>query len=397
MDQTNKEKTGSFLGSIIGLGLVLAVPVIAAAATPVDYWTFNEGTGRSVNDSLGGMNGVMIGTSTGFGWAGGKVGVALAMDGADGTGVALPSKMLHGTQGSISVWIKLNSLSDRNIILGAKSTTDNSIYAALLIDRDGRPMIQYRDSSGADHRTQAAQLLNTNEWYHLVFSADSQRYHFYINGTEVNSAGDGNARWFSDLTNQDLGYRIGMLQSSILSGSFDGYIDDMRIYDQVLTQADVDTLHEEGNAAGPTLPVDAQPKLSMNASPDKVANGGSSVIAWSGKNVDTCTKSNAWSGSAGISGSETVSNIVPPMMYVLTCSGKDGSASATVMVSPVTAPSSSATSSVVENVPVQEIILANPMTEAERQAKIAEIKAQILELIKKLQALIVQMSQQAAH
>jgi hypothetical protein len=42
-------------------------------------------------------------------------------------------------------------------------------------------------------------------------------------------------------------------------------------------------------------------------------------------------------------------------------------------------------------VPTQTITLVNPMTEVERQAKIAELRAKIMELITKLSALVAQM------
>ena len=46
------------------------------------------------------QNGVLTGSSTGFGWASGKVGTALGMDGVSGEGIALPNAFLTGSQGS---------------------------------------------------------------------------------------------------------------------------------------------------------------------------------------------------------------------------------------------------------------------------------------------------------
>src|SRR4051812_25559133 len=104
---------------IVAVVSVFAVPFTVSAATTTDYvnqWSFDEGTGMSANDSVGGKNGVMTGSSTGFGWASGKSKTALGMDGTAGTGVALPNDLLSGSAGTVSVWFKYNSRSDHNII-----------------------------------------------------------------------------------------------------------------------------------------------------------------------------------------------------------------------------------------------------------------------------------------
>ena len=236
------------------LGALLFAPTALASTTDYShFWSFDEGTGRSVNDSVGGQNGVMNGSSTAFGWASGKVGTGLGMDGAAGTGIVLPNGFLKGSQGSIALWVNVQNLSDQNIIFSGKSTTDNNIYAAFMVDRDGRLQLQFRDTTGGnDRKAQGTHLLNKNEWYHLVITANGLGYHMYWNGIEMTVAGDNIGRWFPDITNQTLMYRIGSLASTPLSGSFNGYLDDMKMYDRALTADEVATLFNEGNAARPT-------------------------------------------------------------------------------------------------------------------------------------------------
>ena len=69
---------------VVGLFFV-ATPVLAVTNDYTNNWGFDDAGGRSVSDT-GGQNGVMTGTSSGLGWAGGKSGTALGMDGVDGTG-----------------------------------------------------------------------------------------------------------------------------------------------------------------------------------------------------------------------------------------------------------------------------------------------------------------------
>src|SRR3989344_5238958 len=245
---------------VVGVGILFSVGTAFAATD--DYtnrFTFDEGTGRSAGDLVGGQNGALTGTSTGFGWASGMIGTALGMDGGSGESVVLPNGFLSGTEGSISLWFKMNNLSDRNVIFSGQSTNDNYIYAALVVNHEGRPEFVYRAATdGSDKKAQGSGILNKNEWYLLVFTANGQGYRMFVNGEEASMSGDNTGKWFSDFTNRTLKYRIGSLDSNPRSGVFDGYLDDLRIYNRVLTQEDVTSLYNGGNPGTPDVPLAAK-------------------------------------------------------------------------------------------------------------------------------------------
>lgn len=245
-----------FIVLVGGLMFFSAPLAFAAIDDATHYFTFDEGTGRSVGDAKGGQNGVMTGTSTGFGWASGVAGTALAMDGLDGESIALPDGFLTGSQGSISLWFKMTTLSSRNIIFSGRSTTDNYIHVTLMVDYEGRPQLMFRTASdGADRKAQGNKVLNRNEWYNLVLTANGLSYRMYINGEEVLVGGDNTGRWIPDMTHHTLRYRIGALSSNVLSGVFDGYLDDLRFYGRPLDMADVAALYNDGNPGTPGYPV----------------------------------------------------------------------------------------------------------------------------------------------
>lgn len=318
------------------LTLGLLVPVSAVfAASPTDYsnyWTFDEGTGRSANDSVGGQNGALTGSSAGFGWASGKVGTAIGMDGTVGTGVVIPNAALRGSQGTIALWLNAQNLSDNNIIFSGKSVTDNNIYAAFIIDRDGRPTLQYRETTSAsDHKAQGVKLLNKNEWYNVVITANSQTYRIYVNGEEVTVAGDNLGRWFPDVTNQTLSYRIGTLDATPLSGSWNGYLDDVKIFSRALSLDEVRDMYTAGNAARPTVPAQIAPKVVMTVSEDHIPFGGSVSLNWTSTNVDSCVFANDPSVTA-TSGSKVYIKISGDVSYKMSCSNKYGTADSVVNV-----------------------------------------------------------------
>lgn len=331
---------------------------LAQTAPSTNYWNFDEATGRSAGDT-GGQNGVITGSSTGLGWASGKVGTALAMSGTTGEGVALPNGFLSGSAGTISVWLKLDDMSDRNIIFSAKSTTDNNIYSALVIEREGRPQFQFRtDPSGADRRAQAAKILNKNEWYHLVFVATGQSYKAYLNGEELAIAGENSGRWFPDITNHTLVYRIGTSEATPLLGSFAGMLDELRIYNRAIGMEEVTKLYNEGNDGKPTVPLAIRPALTLSISSDVVAKGGAVTLNWSASKVDTCTTSGDWSGAVELSGTRTFAKLMTDQGYAMSCVGKGGMIDSTVRVRVGTTTTSTTGGTLV----VEDITPVNPAT-----------------------------------
>jgi hypothetical protein len=317
------------------LSLFVAAPAFAAPVINdyTNYWSFDDAGGRSVSDIVGGQNGAIVGTSTGFGWASGKVGTALMLDGGAGEAVTLPNGFLKGSQGSLSVWLKLDALSDSNIIFSGKSTIDNNVYVAFSIDRDGRPMLQFRDSVNAtDRKAQGTKLLNKNEWYNLVLTASGQTYHMYLNGEDVTIAGANIGRWFPDITNHTFIYRIGMNDATPMSGVFTGILDEMKIYDRPLSMEDITALYNEGNAGTPTVPLAIRPLLSFSISTDHTEFGGSVVVNWAGTNVTSCIADGGWSGTMPVSGTQTFMHLGSDTTYGLTCSGVGGNTHSSVRV-----------------------------------------------------------------
>jgi len=333
MRKNMKFNPGRSLGVIAVMAFFVPAFVSAATNDYVNYWSFDDAGGSVVSDTVGSKNGTITGSSTGLGWAGGKSGTALAMDGMAGESVSLPQAILSGSQGSISLWFKMDALSYGNILFSGKSTTENNIYFALTVDNDGRPQLQSRDTAtGNDRKAQGATILNKNEWYNLVITANTLSYHMYVNGVEVSVAGDNNGRWFPDLSNHTYAYRIGSLDATPLNGVFKGILDEVKVYNRPLTLAEVIALYEEGNAGTPLAPLAIRPALSFTISTDHVDFGGGVTVNWSGTNVTSCTAGGNWSGPKPIMGTESFSYLASDATYTLTCAGEGGSISGTVRV-----------------------------------------------------------------
>ena len=83
-----------------------------------------------------------------------------------------------------------------------------------------------------------------------------------------------------------------------------------------------------------TVTVTAQsPAVTLQASPSSLRSGDSSTLTWSSQNATSCTASGAWSGSKGVSGSQSTGPVKENSVYTLTCTGFGGSATQSATVS----------------------------------------------------------------
>lgn len=394
----------------ISLALFAQSAFAATIEGEVNRWTLDEGTGRSANDAIGGQNGALSGESQGFGWASGKVGTAIGIDGKDGLSIVVPNGVFTGNAGTISVWLKYTTASDRNIVIGAKSVQDQNIYSLLRVDREGRiEFISKSDASGSERRANATKLLNAGEWYHVVFVANGVAYKMYVNGEESPVLGDNIGRWWSQISNQTYAYRIGASEASSRPGVWDGYLDDIRVFSRELTASEVSALYAEGNAASPTVPAGIAPSVTLTSSDTAIEFGGSVLLRWSGMNIESCTASGSWTGARGTSGEEVLVKLGSDASYVLTCSGEGGMTTASVAVAvgakgatttptvatPSSTPgSSTGTLTVVDVTPsagASQTMTNGSAGEIERvntiRVKIIELLMKIIELQKELNAL----------
>jgi hypothetical protein len=74
------------------------------------------------------------------------------------------------------------------------------------------------------------------------------------------------------------------------------------------------------------------PIVTLSADPATVSLQGSTTLQWSASNAASCTASGGWSGTRGLSGSETVGPLAATTTFVLTCTGPGGSASQSASV-----------------------------------------------------------------
>jgi hypothetical protein len=216
--------------------------VSRTVASPVRWWKFDEGTGDTTAESVSGESSPIKGPMAY--WRKGMSGTALAFDGYNTTvGVPVSSVPLGANGVTVEAWVAIAAYPWNWTPIVQLGENEN-IY--LGIDADGHVAFGIQ-SGGKPVRVQSGQFLERRRWYHLagVYDKNEGRLRLYIDG-----------RLFADQPapqegiDQPKGYlQIGqgkplpqmynVRQRFASQYSFDGLIDEVRIYDTPLTTTQV--------------------------------------------------------------------------------------------------------------------------------------------------------------
>ena len=88
------------------------------------------------------------------------------------------------------------------------------------------------------------------EWHHVSISSDGSTYAFCYDGVGVPltvAAGANAGRWFGDLNTGVNTVSIGRWKRSSETKYFDGYVDDVRLYNRTLSTNEIYEIYQEGH------------------------------------------------------------------------------------------------------------------------------------------------------
>ncbi|HEY3913344.1 MAG TPA: LamG-like jellyroll fold domain-containing protein, partial [Verrucomicrobiae bacterium] len=259
---------------------ILAISLIAFTAQAdittglVAYWPFDDGPGSSIaTDSSGdGNNGTLTNFSDGtFAsmWVPGRFGDAILLNSNGDTNdyVSVPdasSLDFNGTGKAftIAAWVKLSGPQTDGAPILYKGVTGFEQYGLDITNGAFRCII--RNSSGKSAQSVSSTISPApGIWYHVVavWSATPQQHFIYINGAYNNTYAGGGFLTSEYGTNHAL--TIGSKETSFTSGynvSFQGAVDDARLYSRVLTPADIYQLYTNGATSANAPAIVTQPR-----------------------------------------------------------------------------------------------------------------------------------------
>jgi hypothetical protein len=202
------------------------------SADLVGYWTFDEGSGDLVYDSSGNDNN---GTINGAQWDVGMYGQALSFNGQDNYVEVPNSDSLEiDTNVSIAAWIYWIDAGDgwQGILSKGPMSGPGENYS-LFVNRSGRffHFVLALDVGRVQQNSPNDSVVS-DEWQHVCCTWDGSVTRIYING-EVAMETD----QVATLIPSNLPLRIGHREAS--SHYWNGIIDEVRVYDHALTEAEV--------------------------------------------------------------------------------------------------------------------------------------------------------------
>jgi Domain of unknown function (DUF5127)/Domain of unknown function (DUF4965)/Domain of unknown function (DUF1793)/Concanavalin A-like lectin/glucanases superfamily/Domain of unknown function (DUF4964) len=242
-DTSSGNQVGFQARPVIG-GLFALATLSSHAGGLVGYWPLDEGSGTTTSDLSGyGYGGTLIGNVS---WTTGKVGKsAISLDGSTGY-VDVPSSIINTVQSySVAAWVKLNSIGNFATVMSVDGANVSGFYLQLsgVDNRWAFSALNSDSTSEPGIRALSTSAPATGTWYHLVgiYNANAQQLALYVNGT-LQSTKSYRCQW------QATGHLvIGRGKYGGNVDFFPGVIDDARMYNRVLSQAEITALAAGGD------------------------------------------------------------------------------------------------------------------------------------------------------
>lgn len=282
-------------------------PRLLLAADPLGItagYAFNETSGTTTADASGHA---IVGTLTnGPTFTAGKYGNSVALDGVnDFVNLGNPTGLQLTGSMTISAWVFVSSFPADDAAVVSKMTASASGYQFDVTADTGARTSGFKltNSSGAPMYRYGATTLQTNTWYHIagVYDAANRTLHVYLNG--VLDDGQLLGTVTSSQQNSTANVNIGRRASG--SGfEFPGRIDDVRIADHALTQAQIQT--DMATPLGGATPDTTLPIVSLTPLPT-IVSGTVNLTASASDNVGVVGVKLLLDGNTQIGAEDTTS------------------------------------------------------------------------------------------
>jgi rhamnogalacturonyl hydrolase YesR len=215
-------------------GLSNRIGPIQEPRQPVGHWQLDETNGTIAHDSSPNAN---HGRVSGADWdAQGKFNAAARFD-SEYDRIEIPITAMSVSRGTISLWCRLNPgpQPTRHLYLFGHATAPYYSNRIQLYMNDGDRSLDL--GLGNSHTTSTAiKTLQTQTWYHIALTRDGSNYLVFVDGIPQASGTYSGLRWLNSAA--DIGNN-GRLDDSQRNEAFNGLLDDVRLYNYVLSGPEI--------------------------------------------------------------------------------------------------------------------------------------------------------------
>ncbi len=205
---------------------------VRSAAPPglVAAYSFDEGGGVGVVDRSGSGNG---GSVVGAVWSGaGRFGSALSFDGVNDWVSVADAVSLDVSRVTLEAWVRPSAVAGSWRTVVFKERAGGLVYGLYAGNGSGRPggMVDI----GGEREAVGSSALPLGVWSHLAVTFDGSVVRLFVNGALVGSVG-----FVGSVPGSSGPLRLG--GNSVWGEWFAGLIDEVRVYNRALTQAEIQT------------------------------------------------------------------------------------------------------------------------------------------------------------
>jgi len=202
----------------------------------IGYWKFDESSGTTAADSVGGDNdGTLIGDQ--LEWVAGRAGGALSYGGLTDARVEFPTTGMSAMAGTVAMWGYLTDPqpeTNGRYFFG-HTTQPQWTNRIQIYMQEGTTPSRLLDIGLGDSHTRDTDIMELpmEEWLHVALTWESGRYVVYVNGEEVSSGA------YTGLSAIHPTADIGNDGSSGPYEGFGGLLDEVRLYNRALGAGEI--------------------------------------------------------------------------------------------------------------------------------------------------------------
>ncbi len=206
----------------------------------VAYYNFNEGTGTTVSDKGNNSNNGTMANMTIDDWVSNSLfaqNYSLDLDGSnDYLQITDDNAIDINSSITISAWIYPTNIANKDGIISKRTSTENSGDWAFRFTSSAKLKLLIWDGDANNGSTSSTNAISTNTWTHISFTHDNSTNttKFYINGS-LDATGTGLSK---NLAGNNSNVHIGW-DGQQGDKYFTGKIDEVRIWDDVRTQVEI--------------------------------------------------------------------------------------------------------------------------------------------------------------